>query len=461
MNRCVLAVIVLIWFAAPVIAQDYGGSADYSIERWDEDYSNLKNPANRTDLFDPLKYIPLSSNKDWYLTLGGQVRDRFDYFNENEFGAGARDKGFDLVRLLLNADVHLGPNFRTFIQLDSSLVFSRAGGPRQGDADSVDIQQAFVDYTTPIGSDSSSLVIRVGRQELIYGAQRLISPNDWRNVRRSFDGAKASLYLPNDTLDLFLTRPVIVNENHLNSDDDSTYFGGVYNVTELPGLIPRADSKLDLYLLSLNQSESSTNAADADTFTLGGRFHTTPGAWDFDIEPDFQFGKYASGTINAYALAVEGGHTFENVLTKPRAALGLDLASGSPDAAHRFNQLFPPQYLYLGHMYLFGRENLIDLHPGLTFHLTSSVTMTAESHFFWRQNIHDAVYNLNSEVVRASDGSSKQFIGDELDFAVNWQIQKHLSAYAGYAHFFAGPFIQSTGAHQDEDFAYAAVTFTF
>ena len=31
----------------------------------------------------------------------------------------------------------------------------------------------------------------------------------------------------------------------------------------------------------------------------------------------------------------------------------------------------------------------------------------------------------------------------------------------GYAHFFTGPFLNRTGAHADEDFFYAAVTFTF
>jgi Alginate export len=461
MRRTVFGVVLL---ALTVVAraQDYGSGGIYSIDRSSEDYSYLKNPANRTDFFDPIKYMPFSDNPDWYLSLGGQVRDRFDYFNNSNFGAGPRDNGFNLLRMLVNADVHFGPNFRTFVQLDSSMEFGRAGGPRVGDADAFDFQQAFVDVALPF-DNASSAVVRLGRQELIYGAQRLISPNDWRNVRQSFDGGKVSFYLPNDTLDLFLVRPVIVNENHLNGDDDSTYLGGVYNVTELPQVIHGAHSKLDLYLLSLNKSISSTNTADSQTYTIGTRFHTNPGPWDFDVEPDWQFGKYSGTGISAYAVAAEAGYTMAEVPTTPRAAVGIDLASGSANPAHRFNQLFPPYYLHLGHMYLFGRQNIIDLHPGLTFTLTKDVTLTAEQHFFWRQNTNDAVYNLSGAVVRASDGSNKAFIGDEFDLAANWQIQRHISTYAGYAHFFAGPFIQATSAHnnEDEDFVYAAVTFTF
>ncbi len=459
MKRITFAITLLL--SASAWAQDYGGTGAYSLDRSSEDYTYLKDPANRTDFFDPIKYMPISDNPDWYLSLGGQVRDRFDYFNNSQFGAGPRDDGFDLLRMLVDADLHLGANLRFFLQMDSSLEFGRAGGPRPGDADAIDFQQAFADITLPIDT-SSSAVVRLGRQELIYGAQRLISPNDWRNVRQSFDGGKVAFHFPNDSLDIFLARPVIVNENHLNSSDDSTTLAGAYNVTALPQILPGAHSKLDLYLLSLDKTISSTNTADSDTYTLGTRFHTNPAPWDFDVEPDYQFGKYSGTGISAYAIAAEGGYTFENITTTPRAALGIDFASGSANPAHRFNQLFPPQYMYLGHMYLFGRENLIDLHPGLTFTLTRDVILTAEQHFFWRQNTNDAVYNLSGAVVRPSGTSGKAFIGDEFDLAINWQIQRHISTYAGYSHFFAGPFIKaSPTANEDEDFAYAAVTFTF
>src|SRR5579859_2565526 len=49
--------------------------------RYDEDYSYLKNPEVRTNLYDKLKYIPLNKRGDWYLTFGGELRDRYEYFN--------------------------------------------------------------------------------------------------------------------------------------------------------------------------------------------------------------------------------------------------------------------------------------------------------------------------------------------------------------------------------------------
>ena len=81
--------------------------------RYDEDYSYLEDPAARTDLFDPLKYIPLNESGDWYVTLGGELRDRYEYFNNYTFGSGAQDKdGYNLLRVMPHADVHLGEYLR-------------------------------------------------------------------------------------------------------------------------------------------------------------------------------------------------------------------------------------------------------------------------------------------------------------------------------------------------------------
>ena len=48
-----------------------------------------------------------------------------------------------------------------------------------------DFLNGFIDY-----SPDDCLTLRVGRQELLYGAERLISPLDWANTRRTFEGVK-------------------------------------------------------------------------------------------------------------------------------------------------------------------------------------------------------------------------------------------------------------------------------
>jgi hypothetical protein len=438
-----------------------GAGGGFSLERWDEDYSYLKDQTSRSVFLDPIKYIPLGSDGSSYLSFGGQARYRFDYFNNRTFGPGINDEdGFHLQRYLVNADAHLGQNFRAFVQLDSSFADGREGGPRYGDTDAFDLQQAFVDLKT---SDDANpwAFLRLGRQELIYGAQRFISPDDWRNVRRSFDGAKLSVSVPGDTVELFVTRPVLIEREQFDNDDAGTVFSGIYNVTSLPTLIDGADSKVELYLLDLNQTRHSTAGVDADTYTLGGRFVTKLGAFDFDVEGDFQFGDDESQRIAAWSIAGEAGYTFRSTALTPRASFGFDAASGSPKPNGRFNQLFPPTYDYLGHVYLFGRTNLIDAHVGIDLHLTNTLTLYVAQHAFWRQNTNGALYDLSGALVRGDNGSDASYVGNEFDAVFTWQIDRHISAYLGWAHFFAGDFISQTGPSKDVDFLYASVTYTF
>jgi hypothetical protein len=451
-------ILIVLIAAVPLRAQNYG-SSDYSIERWTEDYSYLKDVQSFSDPLDRLKYLPL--DRDWYVSLGGQARYRYDLFNNLGFGGVKDDNtGFDLFRFLAHADVHFGENLRFFVQLNSGLAYDRLGGPRAGDADDFDVQQAFADVRFPFATNASA-TIRVGRQELIYGAQRLISPNDWGNVRLTFEGVKGTLTFRDDTFDAFLVRPVEMEKTRFNSGDDNTALAGLYNVTAFPRLLPDANAKLDLYLFLLDRSASATTAVSSDTFTLGVRPHLNPGNWDFDLEADWQFGNIGEHAIGAYAVAAEAGYTCNQTRFAPRAGVGFDLASGSADSAHRFNQLYPPQYLYLGHLYRFGRQNIMDLHPELSVNLTDALTLSAAEHLFWRQNTHDAIYDLTGAVVRPGNTSSSRTIGNEFDISLNYQVSKHFSAYTGYGHLFAGPFLRETGPHSDIDFFYASLTYTF
>jgi hypothetical protein len=455
MRKLILIALMLPW---PALAQYGYGPSPYRIERWDEDYSYLADPASRTDPFDPPKYIPLGFDEA-YLSLGGQARYRYDYFNNPNFGKGPHDEdGFHLVRLLAHADAHFSKSLRAFVQFNSGMIDNKVGGPRPGDADEIDVQQAFFDFRFDL-DPQRSVMFRFGRQELIYGSQRLISPDDWGNVRRTFEGARVSISMPNDTLDLFWVRPVKINKERLNNGDGDASFAGVYNVTSLPEFWPSAGLKVDAYFLALNRSG---DAGDSDTYTVGARLHAAPKPWDMDVEADWQFGRLDDESICGWSLASELGYTFDLAVT-PRAWVGFDVASGSPDGRHTFNQLFPPQYNYLGHLYVLGRQNLIDAHGGLSLNVTRDVTLSAEQHFFWRQNTDGPIFNIKGDLLRADSGSNAAAIGNEIDVWVNWQIQRHVSAYVGYAHFFAGDFVSDAdnGQDRDIDFLYAAITFTF
>ena len=63
----------------------------YKLLRADEDYSYLRDPSQRMDIWDCVKYLPLNVQDDWYLSVGGEVRERCELYHNPAFGQGPQD----------------------------------------------------------------------------------------------------------------------------------------------------------------------------------------------------------------------------------------------------------------------------------------------------------------------------------------------------------------------------------
>ncbi len=151
------------------IISGYVSPPKYTISRYDEDYSFLANPANRTEALDSIKYIPLFGREsDYFLTLGGEVREQYEYILNDNFGVGAKNSdGYWLQRLMLHSDWHFGPFVRVFGQFKSNLEEGREPGPRPPDRKRLDLNQAFIDFSYPrtnLSSAATSLTLRLGRE---------------------------------------------------------------------------------------------------------------------------------------------------------------------------------------------------------------------------------------------------------------------------------------------------------
>jgi len=159
----------------------------YQLFRYDEDWSLLADPSQRSDWLDPIKYVPLG-RPGWFVTLGGEIRERFELLDEPGFGIGPQDDtGYLLQRYILSSDFHLGSRIRFFAKLQSALENGRTGGPRP--TDRLDVAQAFLDWRIT-ARENHDFTLRVGRQELGFGSGRLISPAEGLNVRRGLDGIR-------------------------------------------------------------------------------------------------------------------------------------------------------------------------------------------------------------------------------------------------------------------------------
>jgi len=438
-------------------------SPPYRLNRADEDYRYLRDPANRTDFWDAVKYMPLSEAGSGYLSFGGEARERYEYFSHPNWGAGPPGSGYLLQRYFLHADLHMGEHARLFAQLQSSLENDRTGGPRPTDKDELDLHQAFLDLKSDFAGDTT-FILRSGRQELFYGSQRIISVREGPNVRQSFDGFRAILHAGEVQFDGFVTRPVNTKRNAFDDDtDNDRALWGTYAVLPF-SFLPK--STIDLYYIGQfrRNARFEQGSARETRHSAGARLWRTEPPLDYNFEALYQWGSFGNGDIRAWTVASDTGYTVASLPLRPRFGLRADIASGDEDSAspdlQTFNPLFP-KGAYFSEAGLIGPANFIDLDPSLDLQLAKRVTFIVDWDFFWRESTSDGLYNNAVALVRSGTASDARFIGSMPQAQLLWDFNRHLTFVAIYGHFFAGRFLKESGPGKDVDYVTMWLTYKF
>ncbi len=463
---CILLIIVVAILST--IAQAFAenppfAAPPYKLLRYDEDYSYLRNPEKRSDFWDPVKYIPLNAAGSWYLSLGGEARERYEYFNNPTWGQDPQDNGYFLQRYLLHGDLWMGEHLRLFTQLQSSMEDGRRGGPRPTDEDELDLHQAFLDLKFELGVDGS-FVFRSGRQELAFGSQRIIAVREGPNVRQSFDGFRAIFRTGDVRVDGFATKPAETNRHVFDDGSDNNRgLWGAYSVFPL-SILPKGN--MDLYYLGYyNRHGRFDQGVSRETrHSIGTRLWRSAMPLDYNFEFIYQWGGFGSGDIRAWTAASDTGYTFGSLPLQPRFGLKADIASGDENPADHdlqtFNPLFP-KGAYFSEDNLMGPENFIDLNPTVDLHFSGRVTLTLNWDFFWRESEQDGIYNNGGALLRSGKNSNARYVGSQPQAQLEWDLDRHTTFILIYAHFFAGPFIRETGPGKDVDFMTTWVAYKF
>ena len=424
----------------------------YKPLRFDEDYEYLSNSTHRRDRWDPIKYIRLGTSPDWYLSIGGELRERYEYYSETGFGLEGGSDDYLLHRLLIHADLHLGNHFRTFVQFGSHYVFGKEDEIAPIDQNIIDIQQAFADIS--LDTSAGRFLLRGGRQELAFGSQRLIAVRESPNVRRSFDGVRFAYDSKPVRIDAFVTRPVELRRGAFNDNsDDRTAFWGVYAFSAVPCI---AGLKLDLYYLGLinEDAEYLQGIATERRHSIGIRLSGKTRGLDYNFEFVYQFGSFGTAGIRAWTAASDTGYTWTGLPFKPRFGLKVDIASGDDDPKDgtlgTFNPLFP-KIAYFTENSLFVPANLINVYPSLALELKEGLLVSVGWDVLWRESTRDAFYLNPLSPLPSSEASRNSFIGSEATVDLRWQFNRHVQISASYVRFFAGDTIEDAGG-KDVDF---------
>lgn len=432
--------------------------------RFDDDYGCFRDAENRDGFPGDIKLVPLAADEQVLVSLGGEVRQRYEYTHDPLFGTDSRDgASVWLQRFTLHGDLDFGPNLRVFGQLSSALERGREGGPSPVDESELALQNAFVDLHLPLGANED-LTLRGGRQELEFGSGRLVDVREGPNVRRTFDAARATFDGPRWRVDTFAARPRLPRPGVFDDEaNDDQALWGVYAVGGEDWLPLGA---IDLYYLGF-EDESGAFAQGIGRerrHSIGARFHGQDRGWDWNWEAIYQFGSFGDGNISAWTIASETGFTFESRQWRPRIALSANIASGDGDSADAdlgtFNPLFP-RGNYFSQAAVLGPRNFFNIHPFVAVRPTETWSLTADMNLFWRLDTSDGVYAPAGQLIRGPSGSDERFVGSSFSFTSEHALAENLSFTAIYAHFFAGNFIRSTGPSEDIDFFELTLQFKF
>ncbi|MBJ9593007.1 alginate export family protein [Burkholderia seminalis] len=413
--------------------------------RWQEDWSALAAPCVPRKPFDALKYLPIGGDPSTYLSLGANLRERFELNNAPLFGLGAaHDDHYVIERATVHADLRYREHLQAFVQFADARPF---GKDTVGTVDRnlLDIEQAFVAYVGQFGT--GTFKARVGRQEMAFDLQRFVSVRDGPNVRQAFDAVWADYEIGPWRLIGYATRPVQYRDDAVFDDVSNRHlrFDGVR--IERNGTGP---GDLSAYWSRYTRDNARYPGASGterrDVFDM--RYAGKAAGFDWDAEAMLQTGHVGQATIGAWAFGMLGGYTFAKTAGTPRIGIQIDGASGDTHPGDgrvgTFNPLFPNGYYFTLAGYT-GYSNLVHVKPSLTFKPASSVTVLTALGFQWRATTADAIYGQGMAAVPGTAGRGDAWTGMYAQARVDWLVNANVALAVEAVHFQLGRSIRALG----------------
>ncbi len=367
------------------------------------------------------------------LRVGGEVRPRYEYRSP----AGGSANGFTSMRTRVELSSGLERHVSAFVQLqDVRFWGEEANTLTDFRADNFDLHQGYVELRS---AEEGGWRLRLGRQEVGFGEERLVGPVNWTQQGRSFDGLRAGRDGSFGAIDAFAF--VLAESAALGVPHESEFFGAY---AQLEGI---AGGALDLYSLHTHVAGVGTNQA-----TLGARYQAARGPWRYRIEGSYQLGDRDSATVRAFMVGARLGRM---VADQIELTLWYDLLSGDPAPGdgriEAFETLFATNHPFYGLADLFldiprhtGGLGLHDVALKLSATPQPDLRLTLDAHAF--------------SVMRLGTLSSRR-LGEELDLTARYRYSTSVVLEGGASYVRDGPGLVALGRlTEDLRFLYVMLT---
>ncbi len=305
---------------------------------------------------------------------------------------------------------------------------AKGRGTLDGNADALDFHQAYFAVDNLFGT---AFRLKVGRQELAYGNQRLVGSVGWSNVGRTFDAAVAAYRTDAVSVDVFTAQ---LQGSTVNTFSQNLH--GLYSTFRL------AEAHLaDAFVLLDDNRDVVADGPEAGSkklqrYTLGAYLHGKPAPFDYALEAVYQSGKMAladaqeRASIGAYLVSGALGFTVHKA-KKLRIGAHYTRLSGDDNpadgAARTFNTLFATNHKFYGFMDYFPRTfspyGLQDVALSVGLNPTPALGLKVDLHHFASE--------------RGIDTTGQQALGQEIDLSVKYKYNDSFSLAAGASFFLA------------------------
>jgi hypothetical protein len=412
--------------------------------------------------------VPASYVNSWlpsWLHLSGELRIR----PEGRTGYGfTPDNNYSslLTRVRIGLDITPTSWFHVFVQArDSEFIGTVPSNLFSAAKDVFDINQAFVELRN---GEKGWFSLKVGRQELSFGDERLIARSNWSNASRSFDAVRLTLCSKQYgiTADSFASSVV---KNYPTSFDQVLPGQNFYGLNVgFAKLVPKATLEPYVYLKSLpNVTGADKKSGNERLYTTGLRWSgTIPGGFDYRARYSLQRGHLANNSTDASAYYGVLGYTLPGRF-EPRFSIEYNYASGNKAIGSTvtgiFDQLYPTTHQWRRLTDLFGEQNIKDLKPGFDFKPLAKLRVYLVYSDLSLASRYDSLYNNSGSVLVKvpKGGALSTDIGKEADVYGTYDVNRRLQFGAGFGHLFAGQFLKENSNGGNSSYPYIFMDYHF
>jgi hypothetical protein len=394
------------------------------------------------------------------MRIGVEHRGRLEGFSGGGF-AENREDVYWLNRFRITTRFAVKPWLSATVQGQDARVEGRNGAITGAPfRDQFDLRLAHVDAGN---FEKSRFAVRVGRQELAFGDQRVVGPVSWLNTARSFDAVRGVFRHKKVRVDGFAASVVAIQMDDINRSGGGNYFYGA----DAPLMVLPRGGILEPYEFVRTAENVRTEAGAAGDLTSSTSGVRAVGTFsdhiDYNIEAAIQRGSLGHDTISAWAGHALVGRTIPIASKMYRAFGEYNFASGddTPTDGVRgtFDQLYPTAHDKYGLADQVGWKNIHHLRAGLETRVHPKLMLGGGYHSFWLASRTDALYSAASAVIaRIPTGAPNRHVGQELDIQATYTPSPRIQLHGGYAHIFTGAFLKAATPGKAYSAPYVMVT---